>query len=484
MKPISRRDFLLKTGAGIAGVALSNPIASVFAQSENLSRKIIRKGRKVRVVLVGTGSRGTATWGSRLISSYSDYVEMVGLCDINMKRVKVGKELIGTDAPVFHSTGFDHMIEKTRPDLVIITTTDCFHADYAVRAMELGCDVLSEKPLATEADQCQRILDAEAKTGKTVWVFFNVRHFGHAMQTKKILDSNELGKLISAEFHEYLDVYHGASYFRRWHGRKKFSGSLLVHKASHHFDKINWWMNAEPVEVSAFGKVAFYGSNNAFRGEKCRGCPHQDRCDFYWDITKSERYMKLYVDCEDEDHYIRDDCVWDHDITSYDSQTVQVKYDNGVLLNYSLNAYMPYEGQQIAFNGTEGRLDIRNYHRQSWEVPYDSELRISKNFKKSRTMKIGGEEGIDITTGKEGVETFKAQGEKGGHGGADGHAKDLLFVPGKADPLNQIAGSRAGVSAALIGIAARKSIESGGKTIKISDLINYPTTWNWWGARR
>jgi len=483
MKPISRRDFLIKTGAGLAGVALTNPIASVLAQSDDLTRKITKKGGKVRVALVGTGSRGTATWGSQLIGPYSDYVEMVGLCDINMKRVKVGRELIGTDAPVFHSSEFDRMIQQTGPDLVITTTTDCFHAEYAVRAMELGCDVLSEKPLATEAGQCQRILEAEARTGKTVWVFFNARHSGSAMQAKKILDGGELGKLISAEFHEYLDVYHGASYFRRWHGRKKYSGSLLVHKASHHFDKINWWMNADPVEVTAFGKVAFYGSNNGFRGEKCRGCPFRKKCDFYWDITESDRYMKLYVDCEDEDHYVRDSCVWDHGITSYDTQTVQVKYSNGVLLNYSLNAFMPYEGQQIAFNGTKGRLDIRNYHRQPWEVPYASELRITKSFEDSRTMKIGGEEGIDVTTGKEGVETFKAQGERGGHGGADPHAKDLLFIPDKPDPLNQTAGSRAGVMASLIGIAARKSIESGGKPVKISDLIDYPTTWNWWGAR-
>jgi predicted dehydrogenase len=484
MKPLSRRNFLATTSAGLTGVALTNPINSVFAQSENLSRKITRKDRKVRVALVGTGSRGTATWGANLIHPYSDYVEMVGLCDANRARLKVGKELIRTDAPVYHSSEFDKMIQQTNPDLVIVTTTDCFHADYVVRAMELGCDTLSEKPLATEAEQCQRILDAEAKTGKTVWVGFNARHGQDAMQAKKILNSNELGKIISVEFHEYLDINHGASYYRRWHGRKEYSGSLLVHKASHHFDQINWWMNAEPVEVTAYGKVAFYGSNNPFRGEKCRGCQFKEQCDFYWDITKSDRYMKLYVDCEHEDGYIRDDCVWDHDITSYDTQTVQVLYDNGAILNYSLNSYMPYEGQQIAFNGTKGRLDIRNYHNQPWDVPYESEFRITKSFKGTETIKVGGKEGIRVASGNEGQENFRAQGERGGHGGADPHLKDLLFIPETPDPLNQIAGSHAGVASSLIGIAAVKSIESGGNPVKIADLIDYPKSWNWWGARR
>lgn len=64
MKPISRKDFLIKTGAGITGIALSNPISSVFGQSSNeLTRKITRKGRKVRVALVGTGGRGLQPGG-------------------------------------------------------------------------------------------------------------------------------------------------------------------------------------------------------------------------------------------------------------------------------------------------------------------------------------------------------------------------------------------------------------------------------------
>ncbi|MFC2087732.1 hypothetical protein ACFLSA_06195, partial [Bacteroidota bacterium] len=222
---------------------------------------------------------------------------------------------------------------------------------------------------------------------------------------------------------------------------------------------------------------------NAFRSDKCRGCPFKDKCKFYYDIYEDDYCVKLYVNCEDEDHYIRDSCVWDQDIDTYDSQIVQIKYSNGVIVNYSLNAFMPYEGQQIAFNGTEGRMDVRNYNRQAWEVPYGAEIRISKNFKESTTMKIGGKEGVQITAGKEGLEVFEAQGERrGGHGGSDNHLKDLLFIPDMPDPMNQIAGSKAGVMSSLIGIAARKSIENGGKPVKIADLINFPTTWNWWGA--
>jgi hypothetical protein len=216
--------------------------------------------------------------------------------------------------------------------------------------------------------------------------------------------------------------------------------------------------------VQAQGKVDFYGANNEFRSEKCRGCAFQEKCDFYYDITENERYRRLYVQCEEEDGYHRDGCVWDTDITSYDAMTVEVEYENGVLLAYTLNAYMPYEGQRIAFNGTDGRLDVHKYARQSWEVPYEAELRLSRSFGASRRWTLGDEGEVD-------------QGQ-GGHGGADPGLKDLLFVPETPDPLDQQAGSRAGVMASLIGIAARRSIETGAP-VRIDDLIDLPVEWDW-----
>lgn len=116
--------------------------------------------------MVGTGSRGISSWGKELVGPYAEFVEMVGLCDSNSKRVEVAKEMIGINATTYHASNFDKMIREQKPDVVIVTTTDCYHVDYIVKAMELGCDVVSEKPIATEADQCQRIVDAEKRTGK------------------------------------------------------------------------------------------------------------------------------------------------------------------------------------------------------------------------------------------------------------------------------------------------------------------------------
>lgn len=452
---MSRRAFLGRGGQLAAGVGMAGSLGSATPAPQETPLARATAARK-RVALVGTGIRGSLMWGRDLVKPYADYVEMVGLCDINPKRLQAAKQIIGADAPTYLARDFDRMVHETRPELVIVTTTDCFHADYIVRAMELGCDVLSEKPVATEAEQCQRILDAEARTGRRLLVGFNARHGRAAEEIKRVLQSGALGRVVSAEYQEYLDVDHGASYFRRWHGRARYSGTLLVHKASHHFDQMNWWLNADPVEVHAFGRVAVYGRNGEFRGKQCRGCAFRDRCDFHWDITQEPLMMQLYAECEDADGYLRDGCVFDHSIDTYDAMTVEVRYDSGVLLSYSLVAFSPYEGQRIAFNGDKGRLDVRLVH--------GTEFQLWENFKASRTWVPGDhDEGEPLDAG---------------HGGSDGKLKNLLFMPGYPDPLGKRAGSHAGIMSSLIGIAARTSIETG-EPVKIADLMQRRATWRW-----
>jgi len=449
MKKINRRDFLSSGATLVAG-------ASVFPFYSFAGDKTNASGVKKRVAMVGTGNRGARTWGVPVVKDFSNYVEFVGLCDINHKRTEVAKKMMGIEVKSYVSQDFGVMIEETKPDVVIVTTTDSFHEKYIVRALELGCDVISEKPVATEAEQCQRIIDAENRTGKKVFVGFNVRYMNSSVEMKKILMSGELGKIISIDYQENLNTSHGADYFRRWHGKTKYSGSLLVHKASHQFDLINWLIDAEPVDVQANGKVAFYGSNNDYRARNCRTCSFTKKCKFYWDINTSEFDVNMYVNCEDADGYYRDGCVWDNEIDSFDTSSVLVNYSNGTQMSYSLNAFLPFEGQFICFSGEHGRLEVRLNDQQSWEVPGQAEFRLSSDMKTSRYWTI------DASTG--------------GHGGADGRIRERMFLAETADPLGQVAGSRAGVLSSLIGIAARKSIETGQK-VKIADLIQFPNVW-------
>ncbi|GAB4427684.1 MAG: Gfo/Idh/MocA family oxidoreductase [Bacteroidia bacterium] len=438
---VDRRDFLKTTGVLTAGAMLGAP-------------QILeaRTGAKKRIALVGTGVRGVNMWGRNLVRNYSDHLEFVGLCDINPGRLAFAKNYIGATCPTF--TDFDSMMKETRPDLLIVTTVDATHHTFIIKGLEMGADVITEKPMTTDEQKCQAILDAEQRTGRRVIVTFNYRYSPHRQVLYELLREGTIGDIVSADFHWYLDVYHGADYFRRWHGYKDKGGTLLVHKATHHFDLLNWWLESEPEEVFAYGSLDHYGKNNSFRHTHCRPCPHQGQCKFYWDITRDQHMVDLYASNEQHDGYLRDGCVWRPDIDIYDKMAVQIRYTSNVHVSYSLTTYSPYEGYRIAFNGTRGRLEAWIKERQPW-VPEDDnydEIRLTENFGYSRVIQVphGG----------------------GGHGGGDTRLLDKLFRnPDLPDPWRQSAGTRDGAMSVLLGIAARKSIEEQ-RPVKVGSLTS------------
>ena len=434
---IDRRNFVRTASSAAAGVLLAS---SLPASAQTKARR--------RYAIVGTGHRATGMWGKDLATRYSNELEFVGLCDKNSKRVEAGRRLIGVNCPTF--TNFDEMLDKAKPDLLMVTTVDSTHHLFITKALAKGIDVITEKPMVTEAVQCRAVLDAEKKYNRNVIVTFNYRYAPKHQKIKEIIQSGEIGKVTSVDFSWYLDTSHGADYFRRWHRLKSGGGSLWVHKASHHFDLINWWLAADPVEVSAYGALNVYGKNGAFRHTNCRTCPHKARCPFYWDMTKDARLMKLYAECEDVDGYYRDGCVYREDVDIYDTMSAVVKYSNGVSMAYSLNASMPIEGYRLAFNGTKGRLEVRDYERQPWKVEKDSTAFLTKNF--------GKHEELDMPQ------------IEGGHAGGDDRLRDVIFKNAKVPEYLKLPSARAGAMSCLTGIAARTSIEQK-RPVKISELV-------------
>jgi predicted dehydrogenase len=456
---MERRSFLGYTAA--AGASLMfHPFESFASSTEG----------KIKLAQVGIGHRGSGFWGKDLLKNFGERVEFVGLCDHNPGRLAYGKKTYNTSCPTF--TSFDEMLRKTKPDYVIVTTVDSTHDEFIVKALEAGCHVITEKPMTTDEVKCRRILEAEKRTGKNVIVAFNYRHSVHAMQVKELLAKDRIGKITSVDFNWYLNVYHGADYFRRWHGRMDKSGSLWVHKATHHFDLMNWWVNSEPVEVSAYGQLEHYGKNNAFRGTTCRSCEHKANCKFFWDINKDQRLVDLYVKNEQHDGYVRDGCVWSKDIDIYDKMSAQIVYANGITANYSLTTYSPYEGWQIAFNGMKGRIE-------TWEdIPYLQKMPDDQASRHATEMSnaddaIAGEfrEIMVMDNFQKNYEIFTTPKIKGGHGGGDIRMQRRMFVDQTDNPHHVMAGTRDGAMSILIGIAARKSIEQK-RPVRISELTD------------
>ena len=320
--------------------------------------------------------------------------------------------------------------------------------------------------MTIDARRCKRILDTVCRTRRRLRVTFNYRYSPGRSQLKELLMSGAIGRVTAVDFHWWLDTRHGADYFRRWHRYKKNSGGLLVHKATHHFDLVNWWLSSRPVEVLARGERTFYTPETADRmglkrrSDRCLTCPEAKRCRFYLDLRKHPALARLYLANESHDGYWRDRCVWAPDIDIEDTMSAIVRYQSGATLSYSLQAYCPKEGMQIRFTGTRGQLEYQELetsytsgdgtppHKSRRDEPY---LRLWPHFKSPQE--------IEIRRGK------------GGHGGGDPRLLAEIFSPHPPkDPLRRAAGHVEGAWSILTGVAANRSMKTG-RPIRADRLV-------------
>ena len=459
---VSRRRFL-ETSAR-AGIGLWVAQSPLLAQEGANVKK--------RFANVGVGSR-SIMYQEAINKTYADNCEMVGYCDVNEGRLRLaqswGQRDTGRLIPVYGTADFERMIAELQPDTIIVTSPDSTHHEYIVRGMELGCDIITEKPMTTTAETCRAVLDAQKRTGRQCRAIFNLRYAPPYVQIKELLMSGAVGDILSVDFHWLLNTMHGADYFRRWHSRKEISGGLLVHKSTHHFDLVNWWLSAVPATVMAVGKREYYTPQMARRmglkshHERCLTCPEKTACSFHLDLAAHPLYKQLYLDNESFDGYYRDRCVWRPDIDIEDSMNLLVSYDDGVLMTYSLNAFSAWEGFQIVFNGTRGRLEHSSVFQHYERV--DGEL-LNREEISTRIIPLrGAPTEIDIPE------------LEGHHVGADEIMLDHIFLGQENhDPLNQSADQRSGAYSLLTGIAANHSFASG-RAVGIEELaqgIEYP----------
>ena len=433
---------------------------------------------KKRYCIVGLGSRGIGMFLLPLVKQYADVAEVTGLCDVNWRRLEVAKERAGIDVPTF--TDFDAMLASVECDAVIVASKDSTHHQFIIKSLEAGKDAITEKPMTVDEEKCRAILQAEAKSPGTVWVTFNYRFAPYMTRIKELLKEGVIGRVHSVDFSWFLDTIHGADYYRRWHRQKENSGGLLVHKATHHFDLVNWWLDQEPVRVYASGRRNFYGPTRTNRGERCLGCEYAATCEFYVDLTQSRDGKSLYLDAEAVDGYRRDGCVFSPEIDIEDTMGAIVTYSGGAQLHYSLHSFMPFEGWRIAFNGSKGRLEAGLAERYFVEErPVLSERsKVGRRIDPWRAadgdLAVRDEDEIRIYPLYGGVKTVKVRHDASGHGGGDVRLRDMLFRGNVPDPLGHLAGSRAGAMSILIGVAANRSIATG-LPVDVAELLGEGT---------
>jgi predicted dehydrogenase len=435
---------------------------------------------RIRYAIVGTGSRAD-TYIRAIVEDYADVADLRVLSDPNPGRLDVYEDFLRAreadrHVPVARGdpTDLERFLHEEAIDRVLITSPDHTHAEYVVRSLRSGADVIVEKPLTIDAAGARAIIEGVRATGRGVVVTFNYRYAPRNSALRRLIQSGAIGTVTSIHFEWLLDTNHGADYFRRWHRDKANSGGLLVHKASHHFDLVNWWIDDIAIRVFASGGLRFYGDRNAAArgiGERPERGTHDDPHDpFELDLRGDEQLRRLYLENERHDGYIRDRDVFSTGISIEDNMAVVVDYARGATLSYSLNAHAPWEGYRVAVNGTEGRAELDVVDRPAVVLDADKRV-IDPNVPSTRR-----EGGDRITGDRLVVQRHWDQARKieipsldGGHAGGDPMLLGDLFRGPVRDDLGRSASYLDGLRSVVIGIAANRSMETG-QPVNIDEL--------------
>jgi predicted dehydrogenase len=432
---------------------------------------------KRRYVVIGTGHR-VRMYLDAMAGDHRDVAELVGLIEPNPGRLGVhvnrlaesGLDMTGvlTGQP----DDLADVIARARADRAIITSPDFTHAELIVRCLDAGVDVVVEKPLTIDPAGTRRIAEAVARTGRQVVVTHNYRYSPRNSGLKELVKGGSIGTPLSVAFEWVLDTAHGADYFRRWHRDKANSGGLLIHKASHHFDLVNWLLADYPVRVYARGAVRFYGSENAAaRGMPARpdrGTHDGPHSPWELDLRADPQLKALYLDNESYDGYRRDQDVFGPGVTTEDNLAVIVDYGRGTTLSYALNAHAPWEGYRIAINGDQGRAELDVVERAAVLVDPEGRVLVDPSAVPESASRTGGQR-LTLQRHWEAAQDVTIKEGEGGHGGGDALLlADVFRGPGE-DWLERPSSWIDGVRSIAVGMAGNESLRTG-LPVAIADL--------------
>jgi predicted dehydrogenase len=430
-----------------------------------------------RYVVVGTGHR-VQMYLDAMAGDHKDDAQLVGMVEPNPGRLSVHLSRLSeagldvTNVITADPDSLERVLKETQADRVIITSPDFTHADLIVRSLDAGVDVVVEKPLTIDPESTRRIAEAAERSGRQVVVTHNYRYSPRNSGLKKLIKNGSIGTPLSVTFEWVLDTSHGADYFRRWHRDKANSGGLLVHKAAHHFDLVNWLLADTPTQVYARGGVKFYGSENAAsRGvppRPERGTHEGPRSPWELDLRSDPRLKALYLDSESYDGYQRDQDVFGPGVTTEDNLAVIVDYAQGATLSYALNAHAPWEGYRIAVNGDGGRAELEVVERAAVLTDAAGNVVIDPSAVPESSSRTGGER-LTLQRHWEAAQDVKIEEGTGGHGGGDALLLADVFRGAGDDWLERASDWVDGVRSIAVGMAGNESLRTG-LPVKIADL--------------
>jgi len=375
---ITRRDALKGLIIGASGIPLLINSASCRHDADENTRKIpVRSNGNsdvtvpITAITLGAGARGNV-YGNYGVE-FPNELNIVGVAEpipLRNERYAV-KHDIPEDK---RFVTWEHVFERPKfADAIIITTPDDLHYGPCMQALEMGYDVLLEKPIAPTEEECRDILALAQKTGRIVAVCHVLRYAPYFIKLREVIQSGAIGELVSVQHMEPIHHVHMAHSFVRgnWHNSKKTTPIILA-KSCHDFDILRWMVGEPCKSIAAFGGLKWFKKSNAPQGSTARctdGCPVESSCPYSaLKIYHRDRSYTYVFDFPDDKNthgefilaqlrttdYGR--CVYKMDNDQPDHFVSSMEFEDGVTANFSMEAFTSYHGRRTRIMGSQGDI--------------------------------------------------------------------------------------------------------------------------------
>lgn len=398
MKNWTRRKTIKTLGLASTSSILSLD-AIAFAFEEKLkSQPELSLETPIKAIVIGAGSRGNTY--SNYALEYTNELDIVGVAE----PIAIRNERFSKKHNIENKNRFitwEHVFEQPKfADAVIITTPDDLHYGPCIKALEMGYDVLLEKPISPSEQECRDILKLAKKTGRIVGVCHVLRYAPYFEQLKTIIDNNLIGDLISVQHLEPIGYEHMShSYVRgNWHNSKE-STPIILGKSCHDLDILRWLIGDSCEKIAAFGDRKWFINDNAPKGSTARcmdGCTIESECpysalrlyyrnrhwtyvfDFPEDTTKHDAFILEQLRTT---NYGR--CVYRMDNDQPDHYVTSMQFKNGVTANFSMEAFTSGHGRKTRLMGAMGDVvgDMEKFVHTDFRTGKQSEWNVHKDVK-------------------------------------------------------------------------------------------------------
>ena len=424
-------------------------------------------GEKLRIAIIGLGSRGKNAYGTELLTLH-DRAVVTAVADPNEERLKIGADEHNVpEERRFHSAE-ELLAQPKLADIAIICTQDRQHVPHAVAALRKGYDILMEKPISPFLSQLQEIVRVAREEKRRVVVCHVLRYTPFFQLIKQTIDSGRLGKIINIQTLENVRYWHQAHSFVRGNWRRSDESSpMILAKCCHDLDYLVWLCGSRVERVSSFGSLNYFKPENAPEGAAARcmdGCLAKEKCPYDAEkvyITNKETGVRggnknWPVDILSENPneetmreailngpYGRCAFACDNDVV--DNQIVNLEMENGAHLSLMMTAFTSIGGRTIKVMGTLGDM---------WGDMHRNILRICEFGKEPEIIDLG-----------------QPENDFNDHGGGDrGLLLSFLdYMEGKG-PDNTITTLEESVESHLAALAAEESRLKNGMPIEIASL--------------